>query len=290
MGPVRRAQRLLGPAAGCEAGSTRCWSRNGSGAAGSAHASNQQYFDEEAQGSPRRCCTPPPAPRTNDPGRLPLDPRARTRRARTRSSPRSSADDALLRLQASTLHRAPARRDHRHRRVQLKAYGHPAAAGTAARATGMTPAALFDPAGGRERSTSSPGASISSCSRRSSSRCSARCCSGSPSRRTAPARPLAPPALFALDETANIAPLRGAAADPRHLPVSGRALPHRLAFGRAAAPPLRRRRRRGDPLALPGQGVPRLDHRPLHPPGLLVELLGRRQPRRHTRAGRPSTS
>ena len=89
--------------------------------------------------------------------------------------------------------------------MQLKAYGHPAAARTAPRARGHHAEDLFD--GARTRSTSSPAASTSSCWRRWSSTMLSSLLYWLSEHENRTGAALDPPALFALDETASIAPI-----------------------------------------------------------------------------------
>ena len=177
-----------------------------------------------------------------------------------------SNDDALARLD-SIYRLNPRQRDGitGTMQVQLKAYGHPAAARTARRgAAGITPDRLFDGApntvylvAGREHQRMLAPLVITML-------CSLLYAASERENRTG--RPLAPQALFALDETAQIAPLQDL---PQILSVSLSSGIRFLTVWHSLAQ-IRERygpdARRDDPRALPSQGLPRLDHRRRHPP------------------------
>ena len=148
--------------------------------------------------------------------------------------------------------------------VQLKVYGHPAAARTAKRGEGLTPEQLFANGeantlyivAGREHQQLLAPLVVTLLSSLLHYLAETENREG---------HGLWPPALFALDETANIAPLQDlpqilATSLPgaRFLTVWHSVAQMHRHYGPAG--------RRGAARALPGQAVPRVDHRPSHRP------------------------
>ena len=171
-------------------------------------SSNQQYFDEEAQE-----LTAPLLHAAALSGEHTILDVYRWVRQRERDTPNAilssaHADDALLRLQA-VYEYTERQRDGilGTAAIQLKAYGHPAAARTAARGQGMTPAGLFDPAAGHAALYIVAGREHQQLLAPLVVTMLSSLLFWLSERENRTGNGLAPPALFALDETANIAPL-----------------------------------------------------------------------------------
>jgi type IV secretion system protein VirD4 len=171
-------------------------------------SSNQQYFDEEAQE-----LTAPLLHAAALSGEHTILDVYRWVRQRERDTPNAiltnaDADDALLRLGA-VYEYTERQRDGilGTAAIQLKAYGHPAAARTAGRGQGMTPAGLFDPAAGHATLYIVAGREHQQLLAPLVVTMLSSLLFWLSERENRTGKGLSPPALFALDETANIAPL-----------------------------------------------------------------------------------
>ena len=235
----------------------------------------QEYFDEEAEGLTAPLLHAAALSRQHtivDVYRWILK---REREAPTKLLRKAGASDAIERLENVYAY-TERQRDGiiGTAAVQLKAYGNPGAARTASRHGALTPEALFANGeantlyivAGREHQQLLAPLVVTLLS--------SLLYYLSETENRKRARALAARPVRARRDRQHRA-AAGPPADPRDL-APERPVPDRLALGRAAPPPLRARRRRRDPRALPSQAVSRLDHR-RHTVTELTRLLGQRR-------------